>query len=215
MSRRSRLSVVTAPAYCGGHEHGAHLGRQPAVVGGGGGVLVAQVGDLVLLFAGDAVLLGHLLGRLAHAEAGRRLGDRRGVGHAGRGAGCPRRPRAARPGSSPSTPRRAPGPSCGCAGSARRTGSRRRPRCPRRRGPAGSPTPRRRWPDWPRRRPDSRSEAGMLAGRPAPSIASRARFGAFGRRDHLAHHDRARSLPGPPRSAPPARGRRPWPGPRP
>ena len=50
-----------------------------------------QQGDLVLRAAGDVVLLGHLLARLAHRHAGRMFGDRR------RDGGKVARPEAAEP----------------------------------------------------------------------------------------------------------------------
>ena len=59
----------------------AGLGGQAPVLRRGPAVAVRGEGDPVLLLARDGVLLGHLLGRLAHRQAGGRLGDGRRVRH--------------------------------------------------------------------------------------------------------------------------------------
>ncbi len=79
-------------------------------------VAVRRERDLVLLLARDAVLLRHLLGGLAHREAGRRLGDGRRLAARGRAAAAARGSRAARRATAPSAPRRAPAPCAGCSG---------------------------------------------------------------------------------------------------
>ena len=77
VSARMPLSVVTASSIAGAAEPGRDLGGEPAVGRGRGGALVALQREPVLRLARDPVLLRHLLGRLAHRLAGRRLGDRR------------------------------------------------------------------------------------------------------------------------------------------
>ena len=62
-------------------EHGAGLLAEPAVLGRRPGVPVRGERDPVLLVAGDAVLLRHLLGGLAHREARRGLGHGRPLRH--------------------------------------------------------------------------------------------------------------------------------------
>ncbi len=138
-----------------------------------------NAGDGVLLLAGDAVLLGHLLRRLAHREAGRRLRDGGRVGsevlEAYSREGLELRPEA-------------PGPRrlhqglrhlLRRAGWARRRGSPPRPRCRTSRCPvrmaeatsaiASLAEAQARFTVW----------AGMSSGRPVPSTTSRARLGAF------------------------------------
>ncbi len=100
------------------------------------------------------------------------------------------------------------GPCACCAGSGRRTGSPpRRPR-PRRCGPSGSRTPRRRWPGWRRHRPGSRCGRARLR-QPHPQAHLPGEVGGLDRGNHLPHHHRRRPARDPPRSAPGARARTP------
>ena len=197
------------------HEDAAHLGPQPAVVRGRGGVRWLVHAISVLVLARDAVLLGHLLGGLAHRQARGRLGDRRRFGHQvarpqtreGLEASREAPARATRSHEGPGEPAAVEDRNVGEALRAARDadlGMSAQDRSWRRR----------RWPGWPRRR--RVHGVGGKARRKARRQDHLARqIGRFHGRNHLAHHQGVDARPGPPRFVPPAPARSPWPGPAP